>query len=254
MSISLGRGCWAETANVVVVCLLLGCANAVFCRTTSQGILLLPENIRIGIRCREAESVSTLLGYKCMRYLLILLFACRLPHVNPELRAPWAQWGTDVRVESSCDEFGNSGTSSGVIISERHVLTAAHSVGCSALPDVHVYLQDGRRLRMVVERDDLLFGNGADIARLEIASAEYFDLGIAPPVLGTLEVGDTVCLAAGCGRVSPYEAGLVEVPSEPGDSGRGVYDWYGRLLGIVVRTDGHWTRIEPVSAYWLEGT
>jgi hypothetical protein len=203
----------------------------------------------------KAESASDQVSSRVMyKLLLILLVACRLPHIEPAPRMPWQQHASDVRVESSCGEFGNNGSGSGVIISERHVLTAAHVVSCSSLPYVHVTLASGRRLRMIVERDDLMFGSGTDVARLEIASAEWFDVGIAPPALGTLVGGMTVCLMAGCGRAYPYDRGLVEVPSSPGDSGLGVYDWYGRLLGIVVRTDGHWTRIEPISTYWLEGT
>ncbi len=190
-----------------------------------------------------------------LKYLVILLVACRLPHVDPELRPGWAQRTTDVRVTSSCDEYGNSGTSSGVIISERHVLTAAHAVGCSTIPTVRVHLSTGRTLRVVVERDDILFGGGDDVARLEIASAERFGLThIPPPVLDTLHGGETVCLPNGCGRLWPYDPEMIQVGSFPGDSGTAVYNVEGALIGLVVRSDGVWTRIQPLTPYWLEGT
>ena len=188
--------------------------------------------------------------------------ACiRLPHVPPEPRAPQVQRLTDVRVTSSCsgdtdDPWSSDGSAAGVIVSERHVLTAAHVVRCPALPTVRVYLRDGTMFRMVVERDDAMFprGAGSDIARLEIASAERFGLNVPPPELGLTDGGMTVCLPQGCARTSFYETNFVEIESKPGDSGTGVYDPDGRLLGLVVSTRGGWTRIEPVGAYWLEGT
>ncbi len=150
------------------------------------------------------------------------------------------------------------------MVSERHVLTAAHTVRCPIIPTVHVTLQDGRVFPVSVERDDAMFGAGADIARLEISSAEHFGIGIPPPALGTLDDADiaatTLCAAfihgESCGSVVGRTPGEVifHAPTHVGHSGSPVYDEFGRLDGIVTQGGGGYTKAALVGAYWLGGT
>ena len=212
--------------------------------------------------------------------LLPVLFSCTLPHVDPRPREPDDATLATVTIESSCSEadpfntgpdvlpghhgpdisWHASDVGTGVVISENRVLTAAHVVECAIIPTVHVTLSNGRVLRMNVERDDAMFGAGADIARLEMASADTFGLGIAPPALdGT---AGRWCALTTHGQVCANGSGNLMTPDKydddrtrSGDSGSGVYNAEtGGLVGLVVAGDGTSTRIVRVGAYWLEGT
>lgn len=171
-----------------------------------------------------------------------------------------------MRLEVACGDDGDAWASdrigTGIVISARHVLTAAHVVRCPGLPIVHATLSNGRRVRMVVERDDVMFGEGRDIARLELASAYALGLGIAPPRIAPSNA-DTgyggVALASGVAIGTFIGFDEVEVPSAPGDSGAGVYDFCGELVGIATGSVRLVDRAEPVLRYdrvdarWLEG-
>lgn len=207
----------------------------------------------------------------------LVLAGCRLPHVDPVPRPPGVAEDAVVALTVGCEfdvedvwmsaMMDTSMRATGVIISERHVLTAAHAVRCPNIPIVHVALADGRRLRTVVERDDAMFGGGTDVARLEIASALNFDLNIPPPAL-RFNVGsgesETVCAAVIRARGVTWTCGTYTAPSNKvygmhvdfGDSGAGVYDIYGQLVGIVVRkaVDDSFAVVQPIGPYWLEGT
>src|SRR5690242_16096175 len=99
--------------------------------------------------------------------LLLALVGCSLPHVDPLPRNKYAQRSTLVELVSSCTEetpfaddniirWEPDGTpvglmewmpnkrATGVIISERHVLTAAHAVMCPVIPEVTAWMQDGK--------------------------------------------------------------------------------------------------------------
>lgn len=190
---------------------------------------------------------------------LPLLGACvSLPHVDPDPRTVTEAGLTAVRVRAQCswdfDKPVRYGT--GVMISERHVLTAQHVVECPDIPDVHVGLSSGRVLRMVVTEEDRV----ADISRLEILSADRFRVDVAPPTLGYPRVWDDSCAALawpyGSHACGPYMGDdIVSIPLKKGSSGAGVYTQHGHLIGIVIRGDGEsYTRISPVTAKWLSGT
>lgn len=205
-------------------------------------------------------------------YLLALsLFGCaRLPHVDPEPRDHSTMRASTVRVDVRCGFFDDvlESTATGVIISERHVLTAAHAVRCTEIPTVHVtYLTpdgDERRLRMVVTHDDAVYGEWQDIARMEVASAENFGVRIAPPLISPgwpkdisyYPVEWCAYLRSGeaCGEGS-YREYTLQAQVRPGDSGSPVYDEKGRLVGLVVRGGPYLlTAVEPVGLRWMVGT
>lgn len=215
--------------------------------------------------------------------ILVFLASCvHLPHVDPKTRTNTVATYATVRVDSDCGNFPDfprlfpedpqlgfdpveSSHATGVIISERHVITAAHVVRCGAIPNVWVTYRAAngkvRKLKMSVTEDDAMFGEGKDIARLEISSAENFEVHLAPPSLGdgwpTSEDQPVWCAftlgGRRCGEGTKMN-NTFETKTHPGDSGSGVYDAAGRLVGIVVRSAGAVTHIEPVEARWLKGT
>lgn len=218
--------------------------------------------------------------------LLLLLTACvHLPHIDPESRTPDQEAMTVVHLEVSCtdpnpfktgepgdphaldpdiDWGSKSGT--GVIISERHVLTAAHVVQCPTIPVVIATLPDGRWQFMDVVRDDAMFGNGDDLARLEIASADTFHIRVAPPRLVSWwnRPGPGTGMFIPLFRREPVRGlyrgyrGIVDgATTRHGDSGAPVYDANGDLVGLVVAgpADGSYTKFFPIlDDSWLAGT
>jgi hypothetical protein len=220
--------------------------------------------------------------------IALLLAACHLPHVDPARRLPDQELASIMRLDVSCggaDPFSwmgglptpapdgsvpddqtwvPSGTATGVVVSEWHVLTAAHAVRCPVLPSITATLPSGRVLPMSVELDDFMFGEGADVARLVISDAEAFDLGVAPPRLARAREGER--LAAVVRRrlgaivsVGTYRGhgGIVDgIAGRPGDSGAPVYDAAGELVGIILggALDGSYVRYYPIEGRWLAGT
>ncbi len=172
--------------------------------------------------------------WHCASILVWVMVGCvRLPHVAPQLRSVADQNRTLVTVLASCmqqDPFPQPSDEAhrtppaitewlahlgrGVVVDERHVLTAWHVVGaCPFDRQVVVTLHDGREFRMVVT--DEWRDHGVDLARLEIASGSRFKLHVAPPIIGRL--------------ANHY----VDQPARPGDSGSPVYDASGALLGLI---------------------
>lgn len=130
---------------------------------------------------------------------------------------------------------------SGVIVDERHVLTAYHVVECPDIPFVRTDF-DGERMMMVVVKKDIK----ADIALLELASANDFNLGVPPPVISAVAPGELVCSVRAFPKPG-WSCGLVETVGDPGEgnigfaaeviagnSGSALYNERGELVGIVV--------------------
>ncbi len=200
-------------------------------------------------------------GYLLRLPLLAVVACVHLAPVAPEARTSAMRTVTAVHVESVC---GSTKVGTGVIISARHVLTAAHTVGCASLPLVHVtYVENGieQRLRMYVTKEDAKTG----IARLEIASAETFSKTIRPPVLQLPDPGNNVCaqLVTGdnqtvaCGTVSSTWTVVKKMATRDADTGAPVYTDEGILVGIVANRGSsetsQYTWIAPVDGRWLDG-
>ncbi len=200
---------------------------------------------------RSALVIGALVASSCVR----------LSHVPPEPRSKLDRLSAVVDVRVSCGDgiLGGTRRGTGVVISERHVLTAAHVVACHTIPTVRVEFSDGHRDRMVVTRES----ESGDVARLELVHAGRIGLNIAPPTLGYGAYGDRSCVSLA--RPFPLERcgnymgqGVVMVGTDPGDSGAPVYDdATGDLSGLVYGSaeDGSdFTKFVPVTSEWLSGT
>ncbi len=215
---------------------------------------------------------------------LLVLAACipfwgscaRLQHVDPRPRPSEVAARSTVKLEISCADEDTTWiptrTATGVVVSERDVLTAAHAVRCPVLPRIRATFRDGRWFRLLVVRDEGMFGDGRDIARLTLATDEFFDLGVAPPRLGRGVPGSMATVWTWRGPVVGEFLLLKntirhDVPgTESGDSGSGIYNEHGELTGIVItngtgtvsapggNTEHDITGLAPVDASWLEGT
>jgi hypothetical protein len=214
-----------------------------------------------------------------LHLLLLCLAGCSLfplHHVDPAPRAAGAQDGTIVRVDVDCVteapfktgepddphqfdsdiEWYPHRVATGVVVSERHVLTVAHAVRCPDIPTAVITLPNGKQWLVEVTIDAQMFGDGTDLARLElIGDADRFGLGVAPPRLA--RIGDRACVLTRRGRAcgdlhGPY----VDAPTYKGDSGSPVYDMGGDLIGLVTSgDDAHTvTRFVRVTPWWLKGT
>lgn len=184
--------------------------------------------------------------------LLVLIAACSsLPRVQPRLRSDLDAARATVRIEASCgDWWSHVGT--GVIVSERAVLTAAHVVAyCPELPTIVVELFDHRRMSVIVDRDDLTFGDErTDLARLVIPSGSTFRRFIAPPMLGNSD-GLHYGIATRWDMHRGDRRALARFV-RPGDSGAGVYTPSGALVGLLLGTDETGgIRIVRVDDSWL---
>jgi S1-C subfamily serine protease len=134
---------------------------------------------------------------------------------------------------------------SGVVVGPRHVLTALHVVGCPLIPTVRVrtYWGEDRAVRVTWEDRD------RDLALLELVSASDFEVDVAPPVISA-PLGDVIILVTAYPREYVRQGAVcatnldrrafdgadlcVSADATPGNSGSGVYDGLGRLIGIVL--------------------
>lgn len=173
-----------------------------------------------------------------MRYLFLvflLLAACWTGPSKYELAT--AQYNRTAMISVAC---GSMGFGTGVVIGDDYILTARHVVkNCikdGGLILVTAFGTEFDGIAMVVAED-----KDADIARLYVPGIRgpYVEIGPRPIA------GDIVCFTPAfpnrhrvCGEVFS-EAGDVGdeirfsgIP-QPGNSGSGLYDRRGRLVGIV---------------------
>lgn len=182
------------------------------------------------------------------------LVACTPAIVAPAQLRPTANLRTRaaITVESTCAWGASSGAGTdvavwaatsddragaGVIVGPRHALTAAHVVACAAIPRVQVTTSDGRTFRAVVVKVDEL----RDVAELELASAGTFGIAAPTPLRGAEHVGYWACVVTTAGeKCGPIvdragELAWISVDGKRGESGAGVYDEGGRLVGTNTR-------------------
>jgi hypothetical protein len=160
-------------------------------------------------------------------------------------RSPIEQHNAVVMIRTTCPD-GNTHRGSGVLVSEDRVLTANHVAQCDMLPGfglfadpvkLEVFLSDDVSSAATVE----LVVPKADMARLKLEKAvpEFFsDIEIGPPPV----VGDRVCEVSAvprmlyrCGEAQVARSGRIAFGfmTEFGNSGSGIYNSDGQLVGIV---------------------
>ena len=144
-----------------------------------------------------------------------------------------------VTIRTSCGPVG-----SGVVVGERHVLTAAHIlVRCPIKP---IWVVDSGNHWRVMTIEILRPIPDIDVARLVLVMGERY--GSPSPTITTVAVGERVCAEVAfptrkrvCGKVENItnrtEGGIrVDFPIEQGNSGSPVYSARG-LVGLVVECD-----------------
>lgn len=210
--------------------------------------------------------------------LLVLFAACaHVPRVPAIARSSQQIEAAVLSVESMCtnrDPFAGQMpdgigyiAGSGVIVDDRHALTALHVVDCFAMHAVRVQMANGRRLRMVVDKID----RPHDLARMVIMSDETFGLGAGVAIGGPI-IGEPACTAVAhprrqvnCGEVDviwpvtrngpatyPVVSFGVTQLTQRGNSGSGTYQ-NGKLIGVTIAlqkdVDGG-GMVVPVGGVW----
>lgn len=161
-----------------------------------------------------------------------------------------------VRITVVCDNFpkGTASVGTGVVVSDTEILTAAHVADC-IIRDVNgTIVSNGKIGSIYAAQPDgigrpmrLAFASvQSDVARLAISDDGVF-YGAGGLRLAPAYSGDRVCLSVGaprrdvrCGEVEERFNGAppdlsISMPVEPGNSGSGLYDRKGRLVGIVTQ-------------------
>lgn len=159
-------------------------------------------------------------------------------------RTPPQQLASTYFVQTLCLRVDGSGSMHGgsaVAVDGHHLLTAQHVIACNegGMAVIRVSTEDGRFFEARVQQE----WNMKDVAQL------YTQMelpGVSPVGFSTPRVGEAVCahvaypaFGAHCGDVvsiSPERLNAdieVAIPIEHGNSGGGVYDSAGMLVGIV---------------------
>ena len=168
-------------------------------------------------------------------------------------RAPAQQYNAAVMLHMGCVGVTPEGEfvaqvydGTGTVIGPHSILTAAHMTACpiegfSAIAYA-VDPGDGRLRPFTVD----VVVPGADIATLKVA--DDLSKWLTPVTIGPVpKFGETVCESSAAPRPT-YRCGLVQAPAlgtedgdirldlfiEHGNSGSGLYDSKGRLVGVVV--------------------
>lgn len=183
--------------------------------------------------------------------LLCLLSNCEI-YYPAAFKPREAQETATVRITTICTpypdglgiehEFGKIQVKfgSGVIMGDREILTAAHVVRCPEVGEYQIATTIGSHYRVVVSRHY----EEKDVAWLVLESASH--LGIAPAIRGRVTIGETVCSSFAapswghsCGEVVAIDEDRAEFTGlvEHGNSGAGVYNLQGELVGLISAID-----------------
>lgn len=191
-----------------------------------------------------------------MRYILALMLCALTACAAGHPRLFGAQRAATVLVHSPCSTRAGSG----VLIGSDRVLTAKHVIECvpstvlDALP-VTVTMPNGTDVQATIE-----ITTDTDLARLRLTATRHADR----PLVRTAAPGSRACLAhavpsrgRSCGRITAAgeTIGAVEFTAKvvPGNSGSGLYDEDGALIGVVIwrRMDGQIGGMATAVPRWI---
>lgn len=180
-----------------------------------------------------------------MRHLAVLSIALAscvsiidLDSVEPPHEFVDAQSLKAVGVHVDCGKDKDSFRGSGVIVDRHHIMTAWHIIEACPTGDITAALPDGS----VIEATAWAALVGADLLILETDT----DLGMGAQPIADIDEGDITCMSAvypervmRCGHAILVHKGTAmfnvwhSVTTLSGNSGAGVYDEFGSLVGIV---------------------
>jgi hypothetical protein len=164
--------------------------------------------------------------------------AARTQIVVTHLRSPIEAASTAVAVKTEC------GWGSGVLVDSRHVYTAHHVIACGKgrlAKKVRVELPNGSSYTATYDALDA----SRDLARLRLPRA----IGVPTLTVARVKPGQVVC-AVTATPAREFRCGLVDVLKAPrvwgdvalkgmnlwfGNSGSGLYNTDGALVGIITR-------------------
>ena len=185
---------------------------------------------------------------------------------------------SSVRLSVTCPG-GDDRSGSGVAVSRRHILTAYHVVDCSGAKPIHIAVL--LRYGAVVDMDVDAIDEDADVARLvsfpmkrpfstysevrvnplRVGEEVYSIGGDTPNIFGVKKTGYVTAIG-----VCQYQSWQPDprklpywwhssIPVVPGNSGSGVFDSRGRVVGIVNTWNGSFNREQGgghfgVWAFW----
>lgn len=186
----------------------------------------------------RGDKAFVIMGMIALIIFIVLLATCsgcgRLPNAERP-RSVVQEYDAAVKLTVTCAS-GSQPFGSGVIVGPEHVVTALHVVACDGI--ITATEVNGTVTLMIVDQVHPLL----DVARLQVAGTYRFR-DARPRIWTVPAIGDEVCVVPGfpsrgraCGDVErggtptnfPHTA-----TTEPGNSGGGVYDSRGRLVGIV---------------------
>lgn len=182
-----------------------------------------------------------------MRTVLLSLLVGCAPIPRPvappgELRSDREQRETAVQLEVYCHEHGEwkIKTGSGVIVSAYQAMTDYHVVRCDEdNPIIYVYNVDGRSWKAFIEAS----WKDRDVVRLSTYGGNFWPTP-RPPLIRVTQLsygeslflqvavpahGEILGMAIGRGYENSF---YYDAHTEPGNSGGGIWDQEGRLVGF----------------------
>jgi hypothetical protein len=198
--------------------------------------------------------------------LCFVLTSCSCGHINYNPKydgyTSFVEYEASIRIFMTCAN-GLHGTGSGVAISPRYALTAAHvATGCEMMGSTTMGLVvetvSGRLITASVDKTE----DGIDAVRLVLDGTNEFTTW-AEVSTRTPYLGEPLCVVAGdsmnihsikkCGFMQSYEDPMlgdygISAPVVPGNSGGPVFDAEGHVVGLV-RTWRGGMSLEPLGGF-----